>query len=177
MTVLEQVAKQLNVDLEAVRKAQIRAQAIDGLARAIWHAIQVFSDDESIETIDAKLVFDENGMPKGLSIGIGTVFYDIAIAEIDAKAQAQTQAQTQAKSKGNGNWDAILDIAQRYGISVSDNEKRAIAWYLGNIVKRITKWHPEAKNDAELVALAQKWLNEANNAQARGKTLADLGLA
>lgn len=39
MTVLEQVAKQLNVDLEAVKKAQVRAQALDGLARATWQVV------------------------------------------------------------------------------------------------------------------------------------------
>ncbi len=173
MTVLEQVAKQLNVDLEAVKKAQIRAQALDGLARATWQVIQTF-DDECIEAIDIRLEFDENGQATKLVLGVGSRYYEVPISDI---VPSQSQVQSQAKQNGKGNWDSIIPIAEKYGVFVSSNEARALSWYLGNIVRRIVKQNPEAKNDHELVALAQRWLNEANNAQAKGKTLADLGLA
>ena len=178
-TMLEQVAKQLNIDLDAVKKAQIRAQALDGLARATWQVIQAW-DDECIEAIDIRLEFDENGQATKLVLGVGSRYYDVPIADIvpsQSQVQSQVQSQSQAKQNGKGNWDSIIPIAEKYGVFVSSNEARALSWYLGNIIKRIVKQNPEAKNDAELVALAQKWLNEANNAQARGKTLADLGLA
>lgn len=176
MTVLEQVAKQLNVDLEAVKKAQIRAQALDGLARATWQVIQAF-DDECIEAIDIRLEFDENGQATKLVLGVGSRYYEVPISDI-VPSQSQVQSQAQLKGQnGKGNWDSIIPIAEKYGVFVSSNEARALSWYLGNIIKRITKSHPEAKNDHELIAIAKQWLETANNAQAKGKTLADLGLA
>jgi hypothetical protein len=81
--------------------------------------------------------------------------------DLQSQAQAQSQnGQSQAQSQAKpskSDWAKVLDLASKYGIQVKDYERQKLAWYVGTILTRIAKSSPQAKLDAEVVALAQAW--------------------
>jgi len=66
MAVLEKVAQQMQIDLDAFKKAQERANALDALAKALLNVMREWASGE----IAAQIEFDDNGEPQRLRIDI-----------------------------------------------------------------------------------------------------------
>jgi len=178
--ILEQVAKALGLDLDLVARAQRQAAAIDALAGAVRQVISAFdlSGNWQVEIgqVDDCLVIGISGD----NLGQGFEFA-LPIAEQQASGQGSgnSQAQGSGNSAGSGSrWAGIFAIAEKYGVKVSQTEKKAVAWYLPDIVKRILKNRPDADNDAELRAIARDWIRESKASASRGIiNLMDLGFS
>jgi len=184
---LEQLARQLGLDLDLVQRAQRQASSVDALAQAVRQVMAAFNLAGNwqidIGQVDDCIVIGISGD----NLGQGFEFA-LPVAESQASAQAQASGNTGQGSGNSGNsgnsagsgsrWAGIFAIAEKYGVNVSQTEKRAVAWYLPEIVRRILKARPDADGDTELREIARDWIRNSKASVSRGiMNLMDLGFS
>lgn len=163
-TMLEQVAERMQIDLAAVQKAQQKANLLEQIAKLAW---QAFTMDACL-SIGVSIELDANGEPTKLTVKWQDEIYPVALSEI-VGANANTNVGHGENGKaGKGNWRQLEAIAVKYGVVITDNQSRAIAWYFPDIVKKIVKANAAAKQDSELRQLAQQWISSSSAAKSRG---------
>jgi len=177
--ILAQVAKMLGVDLDLVRQAEERSRAVEGLAAAAERVISAFNlaDDEAvlaagdgqISSISVQVFADK------LTIVIGNDFV-IDLPRRSTATESGNSATATGSGEASGNWGEVVELAAKYGVTVSESVRQRISYYVGRIIRSCVKKSPEAKNDIRLRQLAEKWMRESRAAQSQGfRSLADFG--
>jgi hypothetical protein len=152
---------------EAIRRAQFKAALQSQVGQFIRQILSLGEDGFSQVQVQVTVREDEDGNMVGWAWAFSAKhakFGQIDFAgtvDLQSQAQAQSQnGQSQAQSQAKpskSDWAKVLDLASKYGIQVKDYERQKLAWYVGTILTRIVKSSPQAKLDAEVVALAQAW--------------------
>jgi hypothetical protein len=162
----------------AVRRANLKSQLESIVSSAIRQVLGLGVDSVQIHVEPVRSVREVNGKEEEVIeafqwalTAIHPELGEIAMTgKIDAVqtsqvAQAQTSASSgSSASSGNSgrrsNWAKVLELAGRYGVEVRQYERDKLSWYVGVILSRIAKHHPEAQNDPQWQQLASSWLAE-----------------
>jgi len=151
---------------EVIRRSELKATLQSQVAQFVRQILALggWQDGFSQVQVQVAIKEDEEGNLVGWTwqldashgrYGQIRVEGQVDLPQVQEPVQAQAQAQAEAKSRSE--WAKVLDLASRYGVQVKDYEKAKLSWYVGTILTRIVRSSPQAKLDAEVVALAQAW--------------------
>ena len=76
---------------------------------------------------------------------------------IELEGTVKTTTEPQGSQGSRSEWARVIELARKYGEPVSENEKRAISWFAGNVLRRLRRKNPGIVYDPEYQELAQKW--------------------
>jgi hypothetical protein len=149
---------------EVIRRSELKATLQAQVAQFVRQilALGEWQDGFSQVQVQVAVREDEEGNLVGwvwqLEANHGKFGQISMVGQVDLpQVQEPVQAQAQAEAKSRSEWAKVLDLASRYGVQVKDYEKAKLSWYVGTILTKIVRSQPQAKLDAEVVALAQAW--------------------
>jgi hypothetical protein len=156
---------------KAVRRANLKAAIESVVLSAIRQILGQGVDSLEVRVEPVRVVREVNGKEEEVIEAfqwfVQAQHYELGeiamMGKIDAVQTVPQVAQTSESSASSGkrsNWASVLDLAAKYGVEVREYERQKVSWYVGVILSRIAKQHPEAQNDAEWQKLAQSWIAE-----------------
>ncbi len=145
---LRQVLIESGMTEEQVEQLLSRAQARSRLHDAIMRCINGLRS-QGVREFELRLQNDGNWT--------ATLHTDEEVIELEGTVKTTTEPQGSQETGSRSEWARVLELARRYEEPVSDNERRAISWFAGNVLRRLRRKNPGIVYDPEYQELAQKW--------------------